>query len=102
MKKEYPALSEEDKQLIDTLTREQLAVWDQRLQGVIDAMKQAGQSDGYHVLVRCKNIRECIVVRTGQLMAEQLANPNKGLMDFIKSAKDVNTDLDQRGPIHGR
>lgn len=102
MTAEYPALAKEDKELINSLDRRQLEVWDRRLETLVSAMKEAGHSDGYHVMKRCNNIRESIIVRTGQLMAEQLANPNKGLMDFINSAKDVDTDLAQRGPIHGR
>lgn len=58
-----PDLSEENKAYMDTLDRDRLVLWSQRLQIAIDTMKQGGKPDDYCVLVRATNMREYALKR---------------------------------------
>lgn len=62
-----PELSEENKSYMETLTRDQLVLWSQRLRIAIDTMKQEGRSDDYCVLVRATNMREYALKRLDHL-----------------------------------
>lgn len=58
-----PDLSEENKAYMDTLDRDRLVLWSQRLQIGIDTMKRVGKPDDYCVLVRATNMREYALKR---------------------------------------
>ena len=62
-----PELSEENKAFMNTLTRDQLVLWSQRLRIAIDTMKQEGKPDDYCVLVRATNMREYALKRLDYL-----------------------------------